>query len=309
MNYRTLGKTGLQVSTISLGTVSLGIPYGIQASKDFGMPSAEDAVRLLMVAADAGVNLFDTAPAYGRSEDILGKAFSRRPDLYIATKISVPQEKTFEGRRHAFQHSLENSLRRLRRDALDIVQIHNAEAEDISKGEVIEFLLQARQKGLVRFLGASVYGEKAAAKVVENDSLDLLQIAYSILDQRPAKSSLMLAAINHKGVLVRSALLKGVLSKKARALPDELQMLREAAQTVCSRLNCTWLDLPELALRFCLSNQMVSSVLVGPRTLEELEQALMAWHSGPLAERDLEIASVLALNEERWVNPSHWPPP
>lgn len=309
MKFHRLGKTDLEVSAISLGTVSLGVPYGIPVSRNFGTPAPEYSARLLNAAADAGINLFDTAPTYGSSEQILGKVFSNRSDLYIATKVSIPKHESVRERRNAIMSSLQRSLRNLRRDVLDIVQIHNARGEDIQKGEITDLLLQAKQEGLVRFLGASVYGKEAAAKVMEDDCLDVLQMAYSILDQRLSLSGFTLADTGQTAILVRSALLKGVLSEKAKALPDELKILRDAAQKVRRALNCSWQQLPEVALRFCLSNQQVSSVLVGARTLEELQQGITAWRTGPLSERFLGAAPALALNEEIWVNPSCWPIP
>jgi aryl-alcohol dehydrogenase-like predicted oxidoreductase len=305
MLYKEFGKTGLEVSTISLGTVSFGVPYGIPVAGDFGPPAPTTAARVLTAAADSGINLFDTAPSYGNSEKLLGGVFSGRSDLYIATKVSVPKHQTAKQRQRAVRNSLEKSLRLLRREVLDIVQIHNARAEDIQRGEIVDLLLEARQDGLVRFLGASVYGEQAAAEAMKNNYLDVLQIAYSILDQR-IQSNLSEAGKTGTAVLVRSALLKGVLSVKGRVLQGELGILRQAAERVCEGLKCTWEDLPEVALRFCLSSEDISSVLLGVRTLEELQQGLAAWEQGPLSQACLEAASTLALNEETWVNPSHW---
>jgi aryl-alcohol dehydrogenase-like predicted oxidoreductase len=202
--------------------------------------------------------------------------------------------------------SLENSLLNLKREVLDIVQIHNAKAEDIQRGEIIEFLQEAQEKGLVRFLGASVYGEEAAVHTIEHCSLDLLQIAYSILDQRPRHSLFGRAAITRTGIVVRSALLKGVLTKKAAALPHKLEELRHAAKKVCKKLECNWLDLPEKAIRFCISSPHLSSVLIGARTSEELAQALAAIQAGPLSDEEMSLTPALGLSEEALVNPSLW---
>lgn len=309
MEYRSLGNTGFKVSALSLGTVSLGVTYGIQVSGDSGVPNAADAVRLLNQAADAGINLFDTAPTYGNSEEIIGRAFSRRPELYIATKVSLPDQKTSKERRETVYASLQRSLKRLGREVLDIVQIHNASCQEIQKGEITEFLTRAQEEGLVRFLGASVYGEEAAEQVTRNIHLDVLQLAYSILDQRPSKSVFGLATGSTTGILVRSALLKGVLSKKSTALPAELEPLRSAVQKVRRELDCSWPELPQLALRFCLSCEHASSVLIGARTCEELQQALAACESGPLPDHFLKAIPSLALHDETLVNPFNWPIP
>ena len=307
MEYRVFGETGLKVSTLSLGTVSLGIPYGIQIAGNFGTPDPASSIRLLRQAADAGINLFDTAPSYGDSEKIIGEALSGRSDLYVATKVSPPNQKTRGERQEAVFSSLQASLRNLRREVLDIVQIHNARAEDILRGELLEFLVLAKEKGLVRFLGASVYDEEAAKQAVNSPHLSVLQLAFSLLDQRASRSVFSLASSRNTAILARSALLKGVLSFKAMALPDQLSVLKLAAEKVRRELDCDWEDLPGLALRFCLFHENISSVLIGARTISELEQALAAWQSGPLSEQVLRSTPSLALWEEELINPTNWP--
>ena len=141
MRYRQLGRTGLQVSRLALGTVSLGAAYGIPVPGEFGRPAEADAIRILEYAVDSGINLFDTAPAYGDSEQLIGKALKNRPDCCIATKIAIPLDAA--GRplggnalRHNVVESLEASLCALQRDCLDIVQVHNATIEVIHRGEL-----------------------------------------------------------------------------------------------------------------------------------------------------------------------------
>lgn len=312
MNYRTLGKTGLQVSVIALGTVSLGVDYGIEAPGGFGRPAEADAVRLLQQAADAGINLFDTAPAYGESERLLGQALRSHPQCYIATKVPVPTDANgspMHGTplRRAVQGSMENSLRALQRDVLDIVQIHNATIDVMMQGEIADTLIEAQRQGKVRSLGASVYGEEAALAAVEAGCFDVLQVAYNVLDQRMARRVFPAAERGGVGILVRSALLKGALTAKAPWLPPELAGLKGAAERARDILAGSWQSLPEAAVRFCLSAPQVATVLIGARTLEELRPALAAAEAGPLSEEVLARTPALALAEERWLNPSCWP--
>lgn len=312
MNYRSLGRTDLQISDLAFGTVSLGMDYGIGVSEQFGRPDEADAIQLLCRAADAGINLFDTAPAYGESERLLGLALGRRHDCVIATKVSIPQDA--DGRplrgislRQAVEASLGNSLRALQRDVLDIAQIHNASLDAIAQGEMAEILLGARQEGKVRFLGASVYTEEEAMAVIEAGCFDVLQVAYNGLDQRMARRVFPAAERAGVGIIVRSAFLKGALTAKAQWLPPELTELRQAAERARDVLAGSWQSLPEMALRFCLSALQVATVLVGVRTLEELRQALSAAEAGRLSEEMLTQAAALALTDERLLNPSHWP--
>jgi len=314
LNFQPLGKTGIQVSALALGTVSLGIDYGIKVPGEFGRPSEAEVIHLLQQAADAGINLFDTAPAYGESERLIGRAIGRRSDCHIATKVLIPLDANgcpLSGTRlrQAVQKSLEKSRYALQRDVLDIVQIHNATEEIIVRGEFAEVLSQAQQQGMVRFLGASVYGEKAALAVIEAGCFDVLQVAYNVLDQRMAARVFPAAELAGIGIIARSVFLKGALTAKARWLPAELTPLRQAAERAKDILAGSWQALPQAALCFCLSTPRVATVLVGVRTLPELEQALKAAEAGPLSADLLAQAYTLALTNEHLLNPSHWSVP
>ena len=301
MNYRPLGRTGLNVSTLSLGTVSLGVEYGINAPGEFGRPDTASALRLLHEAVDRGITLVDTAPAYGESERLVGLAFGGDSRVIIATKVNPSSP---------IDASLDTSRRALGRDRLDIVQIHNATREIIEAAEVTDALLDARRRGVVRCLGASVYGEEAALAVVRSGQFDVLQVAFNALDQRMAARVLPAAAAAGVGVVVRSAHLKGALTPKAQWLPEPLAPLREAAERARDLLaGGEWRALPEAAMRYCLSAPHVSSVLSGARTIAELRVSIDAEAAGPFAESVLAEATRLALTEEHLLNPSHWPMP
>jgi len=313
MDYRFLGRTGLKVSALALGTVSLGMEYGLKAPGEPPRPTEAEVTRLLQQGADAGINLFDTAPAYGESERLLGKALCHRHECYIATKVSIPRDddRVLTGRslQVAINGSLESSLKSLGRDSLDILQIHNATADMVRRGELAEILVRAREVGKVRFLGASVYGEEAALAVLDSGSFDVLQVAYSLLDQRMADKVLPIAHESRIGVICRSALLKGALSERARWLPKELSTLRERAAEVMRALAGRWEQLPQVALRFCLSSPYIGTVLIGASSQQELSIALEAASAGPLAHDLLEKAAAFALHDEELINPACWSVP
>ena len=307
MKYRSLGRTGLTVSALSLGTVALGVDYGIAAPGEFGRPDEADAIRLVRAALDRGVTLIDTAPAYGESERIVGRAVGRDPRAIIATKINtaVPVVSGFS---RTVIASLESSLRALDRDVLDIVQIHNATRAVIDEGAVTEALLDAQRRGLIRVLGASVYGEDAAMAVIGSGVYGVVQIVLNALDQRMLADVLPAAVHAGVGVIVRSAFLKGALTPKAQWLPEPLTPLREAAARARDLLaGGSWDRLPEAAMRFCLSVPGIASVLTGARTIAELDEAIAAEAAGPFDPSTLATAAPLALTDERLLNPSHWP--
>jgi aryl-alcohol dehydrogenase-like predicted oxidoreductase len=311
VNDRPLGRTGLTVSALSLGTVALGVDYGIAAPAAFGRPEEADAVRLIQHALDRGITLIDTAPAYGESERIVGKAAGRDRRAIIATKITVAPRPSHDAPRTsplALRASLESSLRLLNRDALDIVQIHNATRDMIEDGAVTAALVDAKQRGLVRVIGASVYGEDAAMAVIAAGAYGVLQVALNALDQRMLTAVLPAAAAAGIGVIVRSAFLKGALTPKAQWLPEELAPLRDAATRARDLLaGGSWDRLPEAAMRYCLSVPGVASVLTGARTIGELDEALAAEAAGALDAARLSAAAALALTDDRLINPSHWP--
>ena len=312
MQFKILGHTELRVSELALGTVSLGMNYGIQAPGEFGRPGSADAIRLLHAAVEAGINLFDTAPAYGESEQLLGAVLGSYPHCYVATKVSLPTDangKSLSGHslKTAVQNSLHSSLKLLRRDVLDIVQIHNATVDCVTKGEIGELLLDAKRQGKIRYLGASVYGEDAALTVIESKQFEVLQVAYNLLDQRMAQRVFPTAERAGVGVVVRSPLLKGALTSRAQWLPVTLVKLKDAADTIRESFAASWQALPDIALRFCISAPGVVSTLVGASTLKELEQALAAAEMGPLSKPKLARTAALALSDERLLNPSYWP--
>ncbi|KKS33156.1 MAG: Oxidoreductase, aldo/keto reductase family [Parcubacteria group bacterium GW2011_GWC2_42_12] len=312
MLYRKFGRTNLQVSVLSMGTVSLGMDYGIERPGDFGCPEESLSIQLLQAAADGGINLFDTAPGYGKSETVLGKALGHRTECLLATKVSVPRGAEggiLSGKVlwKLVENSLEHSRTALRRDALDIVQIHNATEDLLKHNEVMDYLSEAKDKGIVRFLGASVYTEPEAMAVIRDGRFDVLQVAYNLLDQHMAEKVFPAANESGMSLLTRSALLKGVLTGKAKWLPQELQKLQASAERAKDLLSVSWEKLPEVALRFCASNPLVSSVLIGSRTIPELEAALSAMSDGPLSYDLLKkIESLAALSDPTLLNPSNW---
>ena len=312
MLYQKFGRTDLQVSVLSMGTVSLGMDYGIERPGDFGCPEESLSIQFLQAAADAGINLFDTAPGYGKSENILGKALGGRPECVFATKLSIHRDA--EGRflsgeslRKFVENSLEHSRAVLRRDVLNIVQIHNATEELLKHDEVMDHLSEAKAKGIVRFLGASVYTVPEAMAVIRDGRFDVLQVAYNLLDQRMAEKVFPAAHESGIGLLTRSAFLKGVLTGKAKWLPREMHSLQAVAERAKDLLSGSWERLPEVALRFCFSNPLISSVLVGPRTISELESALSAESAGSLPFDLLEKTVSLAVADPALLNPSSWP--
>jgi aryl-alcohol dehydrogenase-like predicted oxidoreductase len=307
MQLQRLGNTHLFASKIALGTVELGLDYGIPADRGHLRPTEPEAIKLLNYALDLGVNFIDTARAYGNSEELIGKALHhRRGEYFLATKL-CPLEAKDLGEPdwdERIRGSIENSLRMLQTDHVDLLMIHSAPSELIERIDpVLETLHAMQQAGHVRYVGASVYGEAGSA-AVEHGGFDCLQIAYNVLDRFSETELLPAAANKGVGIVVRSVLLKGALTSRYRDLPPKLEALKQAVQALEALAQAAGLSLPELAFRYVLGADVIA--LCGTARMEELRATVEYANRGPLGP-DLrhEIAKI-ELAEQRWLNPGNW---
>jgi len=307
MRFVELGASGLRVSRVGVGTAAFGLEhYGIPTPGEEAVDAGK-AASTIRAAAEGGINFFDTAPGYGPSEEILGEALAGYPDCILATKIPVPDgAMSAADVARMVSASLDKSRRALRREVLDVMQIHNATLAVLGSGPLMDSLERARDDGKVRWLGASVYGAGTALAAIRTGKIQVLQLAASVLDQRMCGQVLPEAERLGVGVLTRSALLKGALTKRARWLPESLRPVAEASARVVTGLKTSWDELPAIAVRFCLSLRAAQTVLVGVRSAAELQECLKAEAAGPLPPDMLAIAHSLALNDEQLLNPSFW---
>jgi 1-deoxyxylulose-5-phosphate synthase len=294
MRLRTLGRTGLAVSEIALGTVELGLDYGI--GPEARKPGESEAARILHRSLDLGINFIDTARAYGDAEAIVGRVLAgRRREFVLCTK-AMPGDDAVE--------SVERSLRELQTDMLDIVMIHCRAGELEPPVDVAAGLERCREAGKLRFTGASVYGEAAALAAIEA-GFDCLQIAMNVLDRRMEARVLPEASRKNVGIVARSVLLKGVLSPRVVELPLELAPLKDAAM----RLGAPLAELPELAYRYLLAQNPPHTLLVGAGRVEEMEAAVRFASLGPLPAAQCEaLRRDVAMLEDRFLTPAYWPP-
>jgi 1-deoxyxylulose-5-phosphate synthase len=313
MHYRTLGRTGLQVSALALGTVELGLDYGIEECGAFGRPSEAAAISLVHAALDAGINFVDTARAYGESESILGKALAgRRNQVIVATKVDPRPPANVhwsdEDVRRFMQESLETSLRLLRTDHVDIWMIHSIDKGLLARQDALaEVFDDAQQRGQIGWTGASFYGVALPEAALAYDLFDVMQIAYSVFDQRLSGRVLPLAVEKGVGIVARSVLLKGVLTERAEYLPARLEPLRVHSRKfrqIVAELGGQ-VTSAQGAIAFALAQPQIDTVLVGARTEAELQEDLAAMDlllTGSVLER----LGALAIDDADLLNPSTW---
>lgn len=263
MELRALGSTGIVVSVIGLGAVKLGRNRGLRHGA-FELPTDAQAGELLATARELGINLIDTAPAYGVSEERLGALLAGRRDEWV---ICTKAGEEFDGERSAFDFSagavrasVERSLRRLRTDRLDIVLLHSDGNDEavIARSGAVGALEALKREGKVRAIGAST-------KTVEGAMLGVRTMDVVMLSLNPAYPAEGVAAVEAgrlgKGVLVKKALAGGSLG--------EIRAARAEGDPV------------EESLRFVFGHAGVTSVVLGTLSPAHLR------HNAACAERAL----------------------
>jgi aryl-alcohol dehydrogenase-like predicted oxidoreductase len=298
MRYRTLGHTGTKVSPLCLGAMMFG---------DWGNQDHDAGVRIIHRALDAGINFIDTADVYsrGESEEIVGKALAggKRDHVVLATKVhgtmgDDPNE--FGNSRRWIVKEVENSLRRLGTDWIDLYQIHRPEA-DTDIDETLGALSDLVRAGKVRYIGSSTF---PASQIVEaqwvaerrgRERFVCEQPPYSILVREVERDVLPTAQRYGMGVIPWSPLAGGWLSGRYRLGEDLPQSHRaeripgrydmslpanqrklEAADALAKLADEAGITLIELALAFVIRHPAVTAAIIGPRTMDQLESQLTA---------------------------------
>jgi aryl-alcohol dehydrogenase-like predicted oxidoreductase len=311
MKKRLLGKTGIEVSEIAFGGVEIGIPYGIGMNSPADMLPEQEAIRLLHAATDSGINFFDTARMYGNSERIMGKAFTDRRDrVVLSTKcrhLRNQQGILPSGRdlHHMIRNSLHESLEALQTDYIDIFMLHQADLEILTNGEISNIFTELKKEGRCRATGVSTYTPKETQKVIETKSWDTIQLPFNLMDQRQ-QEFFKTASEMGIGIVVRSVLLKGLLSDRGKNLHPALIKVEEHLASYHELMEATGYNLPTLAAKFALSFPGVTAVLVGIDRMEYLDQSLKAADGTYLNAGLLDRARQMAYPDPGFLNLPYW---
>ncbi|MER7249198.1 aldo/keto reductase [Kribbella sp. NPDC000426] len=293
MNRRILGGTGISVSDISLGAMMFGA---------MGNPDHEDSVRIIHRALDAGINLIDTADVYsgGESEEIVGTAIrGRRDEVVLASKFGLPRGEDPNQRgasRRWIRQAVEASLRRLGTDHLDLYQLHRPD-HDTDPAETLSALSDLVQAGKILAFGSSMFPAETIVEAqwtAERRGTHRFlteQTLYSILTRRPEASVFPVAQRHNLGVLTFGPLNAGWLTgridmsstHRAASRPSSFDPTSPTGQAKAAAVAKlaplaaeAGLTLPQLAIAFVRAHPAVTSVLIGPRTQDQLDTLLPA---------------------------------
>lgn len=305
---KSFGKTDLSVSRLGLGTAELGFAYGLGNPE---LPSEESATALLSAAVDAGVTFFDTAQYYGLAEERIGASgILKNRAIVVCTKCAqfLERGEVYNGEEieQKIREQIDDSRRQLGLDVLPLVLLHGPSAQQLEEGVLSELMRRLQEEGMVCHWGASVRGEEPALAAIHAGA-DVIQVAYSIADQRMAKKVFPAAQERGTGIVNRSIYLKGVFAGKAEYLPSSLAPLKvvaEKAQCIADDLN---ISLPELALRFTLSEPAIGVGIIGTAKQKHLEQAVQAISRGVLPDNVVGLLRGLAIDDPEQVDAARWP--
>lgn len=295
---------------LALGTVQLGLHYGLTNSS--GKPSRKDALSIIHYAIQHGIDVLDTASAYGASEAIIGEYLSshKSENVRVVTKIPKINEavSTYEDLYTIINKYVQQSLDNLKTVSLDCCLLHDCMNIDSHSGHVIEILNKLKVDGKIKKLGVSVYHPAEVQKVLKTGCFDIIQVPLNILDQRLIHTGLLKELSDHRiEIHARSAYLQGLLLMNPEELPDYLKMAKkplEQFHLLSKELN---LSREQLALLFVRDINEVDKVIVGCETRSQLKENIHIFNLPPLEMDILNLVKgIFSDVPEIIINPSLW---
>lgn len=289
-----LGDTGLKVTRLGYGAMEL------RGTDHFPPLGPNEAGSLLNAVLDSGINYIDTSPDYGYSEQIIGEQIAhRRGEFYLASKCGCPveepdiphaQRKPHDFSRANIRAGVEQSLRRLRTDYLDVVQLHaTPDRSELEENDSVAELLALKQEGKVRFIGTSSTLPRLRGHI-DMGVFEVFQIPYSLVE-RQHEDQIHRAAAGGAGIVIRGGVSRGVMVKDESVIDEYPDFLQESFRARRKRWQNTDItDLLEGAspmefmLRFTISNPDMSTTIVGTANPEHLAANVKAAEKGPLPE-------------------------
>jgi len=293
----------MKFSKMQLGTVQFGLNYGV--SNTAGKPSYETARDIIAVAYEGGINTLDTAAAYGNSEEVIGRAlaeFDLQSKIQIISKVPPvgPQNLSLSEAEKFITESVERSLSRLRVDSLDVCLFH--QEMDI---KYMDILNKLEARGLIKGCGVSLDSAEYCKEALEKN-IKFIQLPYNILDKRFDD---FLSKISSKDVKIfaRSLYLQGLLLIPEDQIKPFLQEVIPARRKLGQLAKLSGMSMPELCVRFVLSNHAITSILTGVDNLSQLQENLELIEKGPLSD-DLyhEIQKIVPVYPEEIIRPVKW---
>ena len=289
-------------SRLGLGTVQFGLNYGVANVN--GQLAASEISTILLRAASVGVQVLDTAAAYGESEQILGQCLEASMDFRLITKtIPLRQAAIGTNELHKILEAFEGSLTKLRRNQVDTLMVHHAEDLLVKGGDTIFLKLKEwKAAGQIKKIGVSVYDREQIDRLFERFDFDVVQLPFSVYDQRLLQDG-TLARLASVGVEIhaRSIFLQGILLMSSTQLPNHLVKFVDHHERYLAYLKSTRVKPLEAAISFVTDCPEISVALVGVSSARDFDECIAAFSR----DRILDLAD-FAVADKGLIDPRSW---
>lgn len=292
----------LSMHKMILGTVQLGIPYGINNSK--GMPTVEESMTILDEAYKFGIRVLDTAEAYGDSQKVIGLFNAQNPTRKFEVITKYSSSKNHTG---SILDNIEHDLKELSVTSLKGYMFHNYGDYLTNRNEFVH-LLGLKQQGIIKKIGVSVYTNEEIDGVLEDNDVDFVQLPYNLLDNNNLRLSVLeKLKLQNKEVHVRSIFLQGLFYKEMESLTPKLRALKNdliKINDIANEASCT---VSALAIGYALRNKLIDHVLIGVDNRDQLKNNIGYINlSNAIHEDVFEKIDEIHVSHKELLNPINW---
>jgi len=281
-----------------LGTVQMGLDYGISNSS--GKIPFEETCDILNTAYSNGIEMLDTAEAYGDAHKAIGDFHKRFPNIRFKIITKIPHSKldNVEERIHLY-------LKDLNISTFEVLMFHSFDSY-LLNADVIDFLVHLKEKEMVKHIGVSVYTNKQIEALLNDDRITLIQLPFNLLDNEPIRGSL-LQQLKNKGKIVhtRSAFLQGLFFKNASEKNETYEKLATEIETLKKIAKAEKTTISNLALSYCLSQKNIDHVLIGVDSVSQLEENIKG-SKYVITNKAISEINAIKVADQDLLNPSLW---
>ena len=291
------------INKIILGTVQLGIPYGI--NNKAGMLAVEDAIELLYTAYDEGLRILDTAEAYGKAQEIIGIYHKRFPNkrFNVITKYSSHFQAGQVSPNIA--DNIYRDIEELNIESLWGYMFHNY-SDYKSNRNNLNSLTNLKHTGTIKKIGVSLYTNEELEDIIKDEQIDFIQLPFNLLDNFNHRGYLIQKAKNKgKEIHIRSVFLQGLFFKSSDDLPDKLIPLRPYLSCIEKLATVNELGINHLALAYAVQQKSIDKVLIGVDTTKHLKENISLLHH-TISDEIIQAVNKLKVEEIELLNPVNW---
>lgn len=285
-------------SKLILGTVQMGLSYGINNTK--GKGSLDDSLEILEYAYDNGIRILDSAEAYGNAHEIIGKFHAKYPEKIFKVITKLPNKENDD-----ISAKVEDYLKELNLNQLETLMFHSYDSfqNNIENFNILNKLKLERK---IKYIGVSVYTNDEIEKVLLNDNVDIIQLPFNLFDNTNLRSDILMKA-KFKGKIIhtRSALLQGLFFKDLNDTNKVVQKLKKELALISEISKKENTSISALALSYCLYQKTIDNVLVGVDSLNQLKENIKSIHY-KIKPQTIDHINTIEIKNLDLLNPSLW---